>query len=184
MGYSDTNFFRPEGTRNPTGPTSKPYATVKLHSPEILSVNMVRVVPSSDTDHLVTPTQVPPDLIEVIDSIESITTSVQFFRDGNVDGVGRPIWGEGALSRASSLVKRMNFSHVVDKMFSFGLGFMSASQIRDLSTVVDGVNERRAQVDLEFVISSPEAVALQMFKSAEIGIKMQQPDGSINEVIT
>jgi len=181
MGYTDTNFFRPDGQRAPAGAFKDPYATVKLYNNSLASYNLRRF---SVTDPVVVGL-VPvgtTDLIEVIDSCDVIVASVQFWRDGATDGSGRTAWGVGALDRASTLAKRMELSATVEQANKFGLGYGGSSIVRDLSAVVDGSQENRAQVDLTFYFSSPELAAINMFKVAQFDLKVQQPDGHIQEV--
>jgi hypothetical protein len=186
MGYTDTSFFRPAGQRAPVGSTDKPYATVKLYAEELLSFNLRRfeVTDSAVTvpvEKLGNPTS---DLIEVIDSLDTVTASVQFFKDGRVDAVGRAAWGEAALSRAHALVRRLELTQSVEAANALGLAYQGTlGPVRDLSDVkVDGVGERRAQVDLVFCFSDSEAAAQAMFRSVSFLVKVQQPDGYINEV--
>jgi hypothetical protein len=76
----------------------------------------------------------------------------------------------------------MELSPTVQLANSYGLAYSGASTIRDLSGVVDGSYEARAQVDLTFNFANSELVALGMFRSATIDVKIQQPSGHIDEV--
>lgn len=184
MGYTDQNFFRPAGQRAPVGSTSTPYATVKLYGSELLSYNLRRFDADDPAVADVAEGLTPSDLVEVIDGLGAITASVQFFKDGRVDGAGRSVWGEAALSRAQSLVRRLEMSHVVDQANAYGLAYQGpVGPIRDLSDPkVDGVGERRAQVDLVFNFGDAEVAAQAMFRTVVFNVKVQQPDGHISEV--
>lgn len=185
LGYTDTNFFRPDGQRAPAGASDAPYATVKILSTSLESFNMRRYeVTDPDVDPVlpVFAEGEATDLLEVLEALDQVIVSVQFWRDGRVDGAGRAAWGEAAHARASSLVRRLEMSHSIDYANQLGLGYSSASQVRDLSGLVDGSFERRAQVDLTFYVADAEVLALNMFKSATFDVKIQQPDGHISEV--
>jgi hypothetical protein len=184
MGYADENFFRPSGQRAPVGSTSAPYATVKLYGDKFLSYNLRRVPFDDPAVEGLTDDLEENDLVEIIDGLSTVTASVQFFKDGRVDGAGRPVWGEAALSRARSLVRRLELSQSVEKANEYGLAYNgTVGPIRDLSDVkIDGVGERRAQVDLIFSFGDAELAAQAMFRTVVFNVKVQQPDGHINEV--
>lgn len=180
---TDSNFFRPEGQRAPAGPASAPYATVNLYLSEVASYNLRRWAYADPVVAAVRPALDPaPDLLEVMESLDRVTVSVQFWRDGAVDGAGRAAWGETARARALSLVRRLEMSPVVERANEYGLAYAGASAVRDVSGVVDGNYERRAQVDLTFYVANAEVLSLGMFREASLDVKIQQPDGHISEV--
>jgi len=180
------NFFRPAGQRAPAGPASAPFATINVISNELASFNLRRWSPDDPAVAAVTPPvgehETPPDLLEVLEGLDQVVASVQFYRDGAVDGVGRPVWGDAAHARAASLVRRLEMTFSVERANLYGLAYSSASAVRNLSSVVDGSSERRAQVDLTFYVANAEVVAMSMFRTLSIAIQVQQPDGHINEV--
>lgn len=183
MGYTDQNFFRPAGQRAPVGAVNAPYATIKIYGDELLSYNLRRFDVDDPRVAGVVSGLASSDLVEVIDGLGMFTASVQFFKDGRVDGAGRPAWGDAAQSRARILVRRMELSPTVDQANAYGLAYHTASAVRDLSDPkVDGVGERRAQVDLTFSVGDAEVAAQNMFRIVTLSMKVQQPDGHINEV--
>lgn len=179
---TDNNFFRPEGQRAPSGAANAPYATVKIYSSQLVSFDLRRWFPSDLAVAHVVPEGTVTDLVEVLETTTQFTASVQFWRDGSVDGAGRAAWGEGARDRAERLIMNLELSASIELMNSVGLGYSTASNIRDVSGVVDGNYERRAQVDLTFYFSNSAVAAINMFKTATFDIKVQQPDGHISEV--
>jgi hypothetical protein len=183
-GVSDLNFFRPYGQRAPVGDAAAPYATVRLMTSDEVSANLRQWVVTDPAVAGVVDPEEDHDLVEVLESFDEITVSVQFWKDGRVDAVGRGSWGEAAHSRAASLVRRLWMTHSVEYANQLGLGFVSASQVRDLSAVVDAFNERRAQVDLTFYVTNAETFVLNTFASAAFDVKIQQPDNRIEEVTT
>lgn len=183
---ADAAFFHPEGQRAPSGAANAPYATVKIYAGEVASYNLRRWTYSDPAVIDVRPTigehDSAPDLLEVMESVDKMTVSVQFWRDGAVDGAGRPTWGESARARAESLVRRLEMSASVERANEYGLAYSSASPVRDVSGTVDGNYERRAQVDLTFYVANAEVLSIGMFKEASFDVKVQQQDGHISEV--
>jgi hypothetical protein len=184
LGLTDENFFRPHGMRTPAGAASQPYATVQIYASDMASFDLRRFLVTDPNVADVVPVGTSTNLIEVLETLDFFTASVQFWRDGAVDSAGRPTWGETAHSRARSLVARLELSENVALANSYGLGYSKASQVRDLSGNVDGANERRAQVDLTFYVSNAEVAAINSFRYANLQLKIQQPDGHLNEVNT
>lgn len=183
LGLTDTNFFRPDGQRAPAGAANAPYATVKLYGATMASYNLRRYeVTDPAVEDVVPADPGDADLLEALEAMTEFTASVQFFRDGAVDGAGRPAWGEGAFDRAKRLVMRIEMSDAAMYLAGLGLAYVSASQVRDLSAVADGSNERRAQVDLTFYVADAEVALMNMFKTATFAVEVQQPDGHIDEV--
>jgi hypothetical protein len=184
LAIEDGNFFRPHGQRAPAGAASAPYATIQIYASDMASLDVRRFLVTDPAVADVLPVGVQTDLIEVAETLDSFTASVQFWRDGAIDAAGRPAWGETAHSRARSLATRLMLSENVSRANSYGLAYAGSSQVRDLSANVDGANERRAQVDLFFYVSNAEVAAINAFRSATFDIRVQQPDGHINEVST
>lgn len=184
MGMTDDNFFRPHGMRAPAGAASLPFATIQIYASDMASIDVRRFLVGDPAIADVLPDAIETGMLEVAETLDSFTASVQFWRDGAVDGAGRPTWGETAHSRARSLVARLWLSENVERANAYGLAYAGSSQVRDLSGIVDGAIERRAQVDLSFYVSNAEVAAINAFQSASIDIKVQQPDGHINEVST
>lgn len=181
---ADENFFRPHGMRAPAGPANAPYATLQIYSSDGLSLDIRRFLASDTEIGDVVPVGTTTNLVEILETMDEFTVSVQFWRDGAVDGSGRPSWGENAHSRARTLAGRLWLSENVMRANVYGLGYAGASQVRDLSGNVDGANERRAQVDLKFYASDALVSAINSFRTASLDIKVQQPDGHISEVST
>lgn len=182
MGYTDTNFFRPAGQRAPAGNAAAPYATIQILDSELLSFNFKRFAFDDPQAAAYTSELEMADLVEIISALETVTVSVQFWKDGAVDGAGRAAWGEKAFDRARRLVKRLELSTSVEQANLYGLGYQSAGKVRNLPAVVDAGLERRSQVDIVFSFGDAEAAAQSMFASVAVGIQIQQPDGHISEV--
>lgn len=86
--------------------------------------------------------------------------SVQFFRAGAQDRARR-------MKTLSQMSKATQFLNIA------GLGLIGSSAVRNLSAVVNGAWEDRAQVDFEFSFVSTEAQTLETFGSFPISIQTQ-----------
>ena len=83
------------------------------------------------------PTLPVTNMVETIIGQRTFTCSIQFFR-------------EGAMTYAASLKSLFLSASVQEKLQLLGIGFVSCSQVRDLSTVQSTFWEERSQVNVVF----------------------------------
>lgn len=99
----------------------------------------------------------------------------------NKSGLAKP--GLDAVELARRLALVLQFGQHASYMQAVGLGYLRASQVRDLSFVTDGNFESRASIDLTFNFIARESLPVAAFEPPfEIGIKAEAPGGAIRDV--
>lgn len=89
-----------------------------------------------------------------------ITASVQFFRTG-------------ALDAAKKFKRRVFMSDTNELTTSYGLGFVSCSDVRNLTALVNEVSEERAQLDVVFYCINQEVINVNTYGVFPINVKMR-----------
>ena len=170
-------YFKPARQRRPAGATSYDYATVTITRSDMVSVNVQRLSPTDLRIAGLVPEGAV--LVELVDPLDEVTASVNFYRSGATDAAGLPVAVNQTMSRASTLVKLLESSTAAERLRAYGLGYAGASAIRDLSDKVDGNYEDRAQVDLTIYASDPVLLVVTAFASAALDIKFQTSTGLV-----
>lgn len=93
----------------------------------------------------------------------------------NRGGIAR--YSNAAFDRAARLVQKLRLSSSMTLMRALGLGFVSASPIRNLNAIVDHTWESRGQVDLTFNVVNREAEAIETILTAPLTTKFQGSGG-------
>ena len=170
-------YFKPARQRRPVGATNYDFATVSITSSDLVSINVQRFNADNPRVYGYVPSYATQ--VEVVDPLDKFTASVNFYRSGETDAAGMPIAVAQTMSRARTLVKLLESSESAERMRQYGLGYITASQCRDLSALVDGNFEDRTQVDLEFYVSDPVVIGVNAFAEADLEIKFQTSTGLI-----
>ena len=147
---SDTNYFRPANQNAPTGHINQPFATVLVTGFDPVGQDAVTQEDEG----------VPLQLTENIEGQRHLVCDVQFFRSN-------------ALLNANRLNALLRSSSTMMLLQQAGLGFIRASKTLNLTSVVDTYYEERAQVELEFYVSSLESLSVSTFSSVEITIQTE-----------
>lgn len=108
------------------------------------------------------------ELTERVENHVTVIASCQFFR-------------KDALRLAQRLRDRIVMSPVLSLMQSYGLGYISSSAVKDLSSVINQDWEERAQVELTFHYVSKEDVVVPSFGTFPIDSRTEVIQ-STNEV--
>lgn len=155
------NSVRPANKTAPTGKQTEQFATV-----------LVTLIEDTGHDDRKTANDAALALTvtETIIGMRKLSVSVQFFRGD-------------ALTKASKLKSRMTLSSSIDKLKAINLGFVRASQPRNLSALVDAAWEERGQIDLEFYLIATETETLNTFGTFPISINTASSSSINREVI-
>lgn len=155
----DPSTVRPANQNGPTGNLSQPFVTVLVTDITEIGIDETTMVDQG----------VDGELVELMSGWRRIIASVQFFRQTNNFAPKTIASRLQGLLRGS--VARMHMNH-------FGLGLVRVGHVTDLSQVVDAYFEQRAQVELEFTVSSVEQAIVPTFAGVNINVKLD----SQNEV--
>jgi hypothetical protein len=110
------------------------------------------------------------DVHERIQGQRLCNASVQFYRQGAVD-------------LAHGLKTLLSGTRACEFFKNAGLGFVSVSEVRDISLVTGAQWETRAQMDIEFHVIGYADAAIPTYRTFDIGIDMQ-PVQSSNQIDT
>ena len=172
---TQVGYFKPARQRRATGTTTYDFATVGITSSDLVSIDVRRF--NADNPRVYGYVPAYAELVELADPIDQFTASINFYRSGEADPAGLPVAVAQTMSRARTLVKLLKTSEAAERMRGYGLGYITASQCRDLSATVDGNYEDRTQVDLEFYVSDPVVIGVNAFAEADLEIKFQTSTG-------
>ncbi len=165
---------RPADQMLPAGGQVTELATVKIISADDLGEPAITNTVSAD----------PTKVGELVETPRVIVASVQFFRSAAKDGVGLAKWSTSAFDRASRLPLLLGLSQNVATMRAMGLGFLKASQARNLSALADSVWESRGSVDLTFNVIASETGSVDKIASVPLTIITQTPDQTTSIEVT
>lgn len=142
---------RPANHTAPTGKQTEQFATV-----------LVTVIDETgQDDRKLTNDAAPAQTVtETIVGQRKLMASVQFFRGD-------------ALTKAIRLKTRMSLSSSADRLAAINLGFVRASQPRNLTAIVDAAWEARAQIDLEFHLLAKEVQSIPTFGRFPINVSTE-----------
>lgn len=132
----------------PTGKQSEPFATV-----------LITLIDATGEDDRRLDNEAAPSLnvAETIIGQRRLVASIQFFRDD-------------AYTKACRLNALLSMSSSVDKLQAIGLGLVRASPARNLTAVIDGAWEERAQIDLEFHLVAKEVQSIPTYGTFPISV--------------
>jgi hypothetical protein len=117
-------------------------------------------------------------IVETIDNVYKFTASIQFFRHATpANGRdGLPVFGLGALDKATRLEARLASESMMELMEQMGLGIESSSDPIDVAAIVnDTYYEDRGSVNIVFVIVNREQFLIESVGSAEVTLKVAEP---------
>lgn len=142
------NSVRPANQVAPTGKQSEQFATV-----------LITLIDATGEDDRRLANEAAPSLnvAETIIGQRRLVASVQFFRGD-------------AYTKACRLNTLLSMSSAVDRLQAIGLGFVRASPVRNLTAVIDGAWEERAQIDLEFHLVAKEVQSLPTYGTFPISV--------------
>lgn len=142
------NSVRKANQTAPTGKQSEPFATV-----------LITLIDATGEDDRRLDNEAAPSLnvAETIIGQRRLVASIQFFRDD-------------AYTKACRLNTMLSMSGSVEKLQAIGLGFVRASPARNLTAIVDGAWEDRAQIDLEFHLAAKEVQSLPTYGTFPVSV--------------
>lgn len=142
------NSVRKANQTAPTGKQSEPFATV-----------LITLIDATGEDDRRLKNEDAPSLnvAETIIGQRRLVASIQFFR-------------EDAYTKACRINALLSMSSSVDKLQAMGLGLIRASAARNLTAVIDGAWEDRAQIDLEFHLVAKEVQSLPTYGTFPVSV--------------
>lgn len=173
------NSVQPANQKHPTGGETREWATVQIMDVVDAGrpIQRYEVVPNVTTD-----------VAEAVQSVKQFTASVHFYGQPDADGAGQAKYSNAAFDRAAAISQRLSLSDSILRMETLGLGFLSASPARDLTSQVDQNWRSHGQVDLTFNVVDEQRAIVAAIAVADVEIDYQRSDGSIAtrtiEVIT
>jgi hypothetical protein len=152
----DPKAVRPAGQNAPTGRVDKEFAIYQITSAEDAGFPEAEATP-----------QAFGTATEAAFVPQYLTVSVNFYRgkSPSADAAGLPVFTTGAYDRAKRLPLRLRLTPFAELLRSYGLGFIGASEPRNLSGFADAHHESRGQVDLQFSIIALETSDVATFES-------------------
>lgn len=141
--------------------------------------------PATDTTHWAVTAQ-STKVTESIETIDSFTASIQFFRHALPanNTAGRAVFGMGAFDKAVRLEALLALSSNLELMDSLGLCLESVGNPTNVGALVDGATwEDRGAVDVTFTVSNAETALVETIASAEIDLWLQQQTGTDHRTI-
>ncbi len=165
MGMPDGSV-RPSGQMAPAGGQVTEIATVHIISAD--DVGEPNIGYTANTDPLLVDEEVSLPRVFV--------ASVQFYRSATADPAGLAKWSTSAFGRAQRLPLLLGLSANVATMRAMGLGFLKASQARDLAAVSDSIWESRGSIDLTFNVIASETAPVATIRIVPLTIITQNPD--------
>lgn len=142
------NSVRKANQTAPTGKQSELFATV-----------LITLIDATGEDDRRLDNEEAPSLnvAETIIGQRRLVASIQFFR-------------EDAYTKACRLNALLSMSSSVDKLQAMGLGLVRASPTRNLTAVIDGAWEERAQIDLEFHLVAKEVQSIPTYGTFPVSV--------------
>lgn len=154
------NYVQKANQMAPTGKKSEPFATVLI----------TMISATGEDDRKLRPEAAPSTNVqEIVAGQRRFKASVQFFR-------------ADAFTLAQRLPGRMNLSSASAKMQALGLGYVGASDAKDLSAVIEADWEGRAQIDLEFHVMAVEVDSVPTYDTFPIATTLDSSLSSSSEV--
>ncbi len=158
---------RPADQIAPVGGQTAPFATVKIISCE--GVGWADVSLEDDG---------AGGTNEVLQLPDRFVASVNFYGSAAKDAAGIARYSNEAFDRASRLSQILQLSANADRMRQIGIGFMGASQARNLSALADATWSSRGQVDLTFSVVNREIASIETILSVPFSTTVIGPDGT------
>ena len=132
---------------------------------ELWSTVLITSELATGTD-AITYTEAPDDeVIETVDGMRECTASIQFFR-------------AGAFAAAKRLRARIKLSNAIEIMQAEGIGFVSITDVRDISGVYGSTNEERAQVELVFNAIDSESLNIKTYGTFPVELHVNEASNS------
>jgi hypothetical protein len=178
------NTVIPANSVHPSGTQTTHYATVQLREADddMQLVKAYADVPPVSPS--VTPTN---QSTETLSHVHIFTASINVYRNTKSDSQGLATFGNQAYSDALSLHSKLQSEPIQRLMCAppptgFGrcIGYAGSSKVRDLTALVEGNWENRAQVDIEFVFPDDDVSTIGIYDAFQFQFKVQQPDNSID----
>lgn len=173
------NSVLPANQKHPSGGETREWATVQIMDVVDAGqpIQRYEAVPSVHTD-----------VAEAVQSVKQFTASVHFHGQPEADAAGQAKYSNAAFDRAAAIRQRLSLSDSILRMENLGIGFLSASPARDLTSQVDQNWRSHGQVDLTFNVVDEQRAIVPAINLADLELDFQRSDGSIAtrtiEVIT
>lgn len=120
---------------------------------------------------------VNPLLVDEAVSVPRVfVASVQFYKSPTADSLGAAKQSDAAFTRAARLALLLGLSANVVTMRTAGLGFLKASQARNLTAIAGSSWESRGSVDLTFNVIARETAPVVTIGIVPLNIITQTPD--------
>jgi hypothetical protein len=117
-----------------------------------------------------------------VSAILGLTTAGGALPVNNRAGIAR--YGNAAVDRAARLPHKLWGSAAVALMNRYGLAFLGASPVRNLTALEDGTWESRGQVDLTFSVVSRETAAVETILTVPLTTNSQAPGADVRTTTT
>lgn len=167
MGMAE-HSVAPADQDSPTGAADAEFARVKIIASRDAGMPSVRTAPIGGNDD---------DVTESVETVKIVVASVNFYKAPPKDATGQPRYSNAAFDKASNLVARLHTAAAILAMQKAGLGFISASEPRNLTGDVDSVHESRGQIDVTFSFVHRESTVIPAITSAGLGLQVEwSPD--------
>ncbi len=110
------------------------------------------------------------NVVETVIGQRRLLASIQFFR-------------QDAYSNACRLKARLSLSSAIARLQAIGLGLVRAAPARNLTAVIDGAWEERAQIEIEFHLVAREIQSIPTYGAFPISVSTESST-TFNEVTT
>lgn len=163
---------RPADQAMPSGNVDGGYATYRISATEDASIPEQTNATQDDGSEL-----------EAVTVMQYLTVSVNFFRgrDPQSDDAGLPRYTTGAFDQASRLPRRLQLSAYYQMLRDAGLGFIGASDPRNLAGITDKHWESRGQIDIYLSAIALETAPVTVFSGiGTVGINVENPAGVLS----
>jgi hypothetical protein len=125
------------------------------------------------------------DVTETLSVPETFTASFNFYRNPTQDAEGLAVYGNEAYSDAERLARVLRLSPAREQLQKYGLGFVQAATVQDLTALVAGTNwENRAQVDIDFAVVNASQAVLATYTTIQVALRGQRAGASATENTT
>lgn len=149
------NSIRPANQSAPTGDITEPYGTVLVTEVDTQGVDQQTYADQG----------VVGELLETISGTRKVMVSFQLFRVNAYNDCVRL----GTLLRRASCLRALN---------NAGICLMRVGKATNITQVIDTLDEERAQIELEFSISSVEQSVVATLASVDINVTVDNKSNS------
>lgn len=170
------NTVIPANSVHPVGTQINEYATVQLieADDDMLPVRQYSTVPPT------APATAPTNQAkQELSHQHTFKASINFYNNTAADTSGQAKYGNQAYSDALALHSLLQLETSTELLTWMGLAYAGHSQVRDLTALVDGNFQNRAQVDIMFAVVDSESAVLGTFGQFQIGMQFQPASGGL-----